>query len=191
MEPVPRLDASPPSGLRLVGFLVAVAGALLAGLGAIQTWVTFGVRGLETAVKGTDAWDGTIVLVCAVVMLVGVLATRLVGSARGRKVAAAAALIAGLVTIAVGGAFSVTGSSRFDPVDSEKVVKAIVEIRGVTVEEAQALLEQNIEDLGGFTDIGTGPMLALLGGVLAFAGGLLTLAWSSRIETLPVEPAPA
>jgi len=39
-------------------------------------------------------------------------------------------------------------------------------------------MEQVVTNLGGFSDVGPGPWLALAGGVLGAAGGVLVVAWS-------------
>ncbi len=78
---------------------MASVGALLMGVGATVTWITVGIPNetAHTAIRGTDLTDGVVVLLCAVVTLAAVFATRIVGSAGARQAASALAAIAGLV----------------------------------------------------------------------------------------------
>ncbi len=180
MEPSPALDTSPPSPLRLVGFLLVVVGALLAGLGALQTWVTVGIANqpqLDTPTKGTDIWQGLVVLGCAAILLVGVLVSRAV---KGRTRTAVGGLLvaAGIVCASVAGAFLATASSAYSAIDDQTVVDALAKATGATAEEVRA---KACATLGCTTTVGTGPWLAIVGGLLGLLGGILVLAWASRI----------
>lgn len=192
MEPAPALDASRPSPLRLAGFLVTVIGALLAGIGAAGTWVTVGISGqgqLDSVTKGTDAWEGKVVLACAVVMLVGVLGTRMVRSRGARAAVAVLVAVAGLAASAIGGWFLATASSRFSPVADASIAAKLAEVLGKPVDQVSTELQQVVEKLGGFTTVGIGPKLALAGGVLGLIGGILVLRWTSRAAVGTPEPA--
>jgi Tryptophan-associated transmembrane protein (Trp_oprn_chp) len=161
------MDASTPSSLRLAGFVCAMVGAILIGVGASTTWITVGFEGAgnaNTVIPGTDLIDGVVALVCAVAVLVGILGTRIASRPRVRKVLAWIAIAAGFVAFAVGGAFLLVGTSR----------SAVTDAVGIPVSDVEAV--------GGFGEIGAGPYLVLLGGILAFVGGVLSLAWASRIS---------
>src|SRR5437773_12240631 len=101
-EPEPRLDVSHPSGLRAGGFLLTVIGALLIGVGAVAVWLTVGIpnESAHTSIRGTDLTDGRAVLVCALLILVTVVVSRLVRGRR-RELLGVLALIAGLVVVAI------------------------------------------------------------------------------------------
>ncbi len=179
VEPPPRLDASRPTFLRVAGFVLTVSGALVAGLSARMLWVTVGIRGAEAvspAIRGAELADGRIVLATAVVMLTAVLVSRLLHTPASRKAAAAVVIVAAIVCIAVAGAFLVTVSSRFEPFEN----RALAEALHVSERELEAMLEA--QGVVGFTDVGSGPYVALLGGVLGVVGGVLVLAWASRAE---------
>jgi apolipoprotein N-acyltransferase len=187
MEPSTEPDAS-ASGLRSAGFIVTVLGALLAGVGAALTWVTVGIEtvdALDTVTKGLDVWDGIVVLVCAVAMLVGVLASRLVSSGSARRGFGALVIAAGFVALSVAGAFVMTATTRFDPVDDDRLVAAIAEAAGVPPSEVQASIDETLGELGAFTRIGPGPYLAIAGGLAGAIGGVLVLAWASRVPDPP------
>ena len=182
VEPAPALNVSRPSALRLLGFLLLAAGALLAGIASVLTWVTVGLRQepqVSPQIPGLDTIDGKIVLGAAVVMLVGVIATRVVSPA-ARKAVAFVVLVAAVAVIVVAGAFLVRASDRFEAVDSDVLVQKIAEVTGQPVDSVRRQMEQVVTQLGGFTDVGPGPWLALAGGVLGAAGGVLVVAWSRR-----------
>lgn len=188
MDRAPALDASRPSPLRLAGFLVTVLGALLSGIAATLTWVTVGIEvaeALNTPTKGVDITDGRVVLACAVVMLVAVLATRVVSSPTVRRAAAGLVIVAGVVTFAIGGAFVMTASSRFDPVQDEEIVSAVAGALGATEDEVRGFLEESLEELRPFTEVGPGPYLAIAGGLIGAFGGVLVLAWTTRRPDAP------
>ncbi len=85
----------------------------------------------------------------------------------------------------MGGAFLVTVSTRFEPFENRALAQAL----NVSERELEAMLEA--EGVVGFTDVGGGPYLALLGGALGLVGGLLVLAWASRAEaTKPIHELP-
>jgi hypothetical protein len=180
MEASPELSAAPPSSLRLWGFLLTAAGALLAGIAALMVWVTVGLKGadvLNAAYHGTDLADGRLVLTGAVVMLIAVLGSRFVRTRNSRIVVAMLAITAGLLAAVVGASFLITASSRFAPV-SDALIQAIAEAQKTTPEAIVA-------KFGGFTDVSLAPWLALVGGVLGLVGGVLTLRWARRTQDTP------
>lgn len=159
MDAAPALDATKPSSLRLVGFALSMIGAVLIGYGATTTWITVGNDAggnTDTVIPGIDLIDGVVALVCAVVVLVGVLGTRMASGIGARKVLASIAIAAGFVAFALGGAFLLVGTSRSAVIEGEPADVELV--------------------------FGAGPSLVLLGGILAFVGGILSLAWASRIS---------
>jgi energy-converting hydrogenase Eha subunit C len=194
MEPAPTMNVSRPTTLRLLGFLLSAIGALLAGISPALTWVTVGLRNqpqLSPEIPGLDIVDGKIVLVAAVVMLVGVIATRLVAPG-ARKVIAIAILVAAIVVVVVAATFLVRATDRFEAVDSEVLIEKIAEAKDLPVDTVRGQMERAVAQLGEFTDVGSGPWLALAGGIVATAGGVFVVAWSRRTaspdETAEHEP---
>jgi hypothetical protein len=169
----------------MVGFLTLVAGALLAGVGATMTWATVGFPGdvagnADVPVKGTDVWEGDVVLVLAVVVLIVTIAARLMRPGTGRSVVAAVVLVAGIVVVALTAFDLATAEDRFGGTGGlEDIARSVAAQLGQPVERVRTLLEQNF----GATlriDIGAGLPLALAGGVLLMIAGVLALAWARR-----------
>jgi hypothetical protein len=185
MEYDEAFDHGPAPGrgmrLRVVGFLLAAAGALAIGVGAVLIWVTVGLRtiGVESASPGVDLTEGKIALALAVVMLVAVLVAR-AGASGARTVAAVIVLAAGVGAVATAGAFLTTASSRYSAVETDEVAERIAEQSGLPFETVRERLAASAETLGHYTDTGPGVYVALAGGVVGSAGGVLTLAWASR-----------
>jgi hypothetical protein len=174
-------EAAPGMGLRVAGFLAATAGALGIGVGAVLDWVTVGLReiGVETAFPGVDLTEGKIAIALAVVMLIAVLVAR-AGVGGARRVAAVIVLVAALGAVATAGAFLATVSSRYSAVDAGETAEGLAEELGLPVETVRQQLVESAEVLGDYTDAGPGVYVTLAGGVVGFAGGLLTLVWASR-----------
>jgi Tryptophan-associated transmembrane protein (Trp_oprn_chp) len=175
MEAAPELNATPPSPLRLWGFLLTAVGALLAGVASLLVWVTVGLTNaavLNAAYHGTDLADGRLVLTGAVVMLIAVLGSRFVHTRNSRIVVAMLAITGGLLAAVVAIRFLVTAASRFPPVSS-----ALVQ---VAAQVEKTTPEQIVARFGGFTTVSLAPWLALSGGLIGTAGGVLTLRWARR-----------
>ena len=156
---------------RTSGFVVASVGALLMGVGATVTWITVGIpdEPAHTAIRGTDLTDGVVVLLCAIVTLAGVVATRIAASRSARRALGAMVAIAGLVAGAIGTAFLVGGKDR------EAVIKALGIPRDLW------------SQFGAFRDLGPGAYLVVIGGLMGIVGGILTMAWAHD-EPEPQDP---
>jgi hypothetical protein len=172
-----------PTLLRLLGFAALALGALLAGLGATMTWATIGfpndVTGrADVAVKGTDVWEGVVVLAVAVAALVATIAMRVARPGATRSIVAGAVAIGGALVVALAGLDLATATDRFGGRGGLADIAAQVADRlGQPVERVRLLLEQNF----GATlrvDTGAGLVIALAGGALIAIGGLLSLVWA-------------
>ncbi len=130
--------------------------------------MTVGVGGFQTntntAIPGIDLADGTVALGCAVALLLGTLAGRLVRNRAVRMGLGSVAIAAGVAGAVVAGAFLQNG------VDRPPVLDVL------------AIPANQWEELGAFREYGVGPYLALGGGVLGFFSGILTLAWAQRLS---------
>ena len=167
MESAPSFDASRPSNLRLAAFAFTAVGALLLGLGSIMTWVTYGIRfpgDVPTVVPGTDDVAGRIVLVCAALVLVAVIASRVI-SVRGRRLLALSITVAGGAAVGVSVWFVVTVADRYAAIQADP--------------------GRTSAPVASYADLGPGPWVAIVGGLLALAGGILTYRWATRVMRNP------
>src|SRR5439155_20935230 len=105
-----------------------------------------------------------VILSCALLVLVVVITSRLVRSRRLRALLAAVAMIAGLVGAVIAGTFRTDGTDR----------QAVIEALGIP--------REMWAQLGAFRDLGPATYVALAGGLLCAAGGLLTLMWALRTD---------
>jgi hypothetical protein len=184
METQPAMDASRPSTLRLAGFMLVVAGALVMGVGSIMMWVTVGIAGAQsvrTVSPGIDVAAGIIALICAVVILVLVILSRVVRDS-ARTAVAWTVIGASTVAAVVSAWFIYAAPDYYSPVDDETLVSALAQATGRSVEEVRKALVHVIDQLGGYTHVGPGPWVVILGAALVIAGGFLTLMWAKRLE---------
>jgi hypothetical protein len=187
------LSTARPSGLRLVGFLAVVLGALLVGVGALVDWVTVGFpsdieRKLDVSVPGTDVWEGKVVLAAAMLSLVALIVMRLAASPAVRSAIAAGVALAGLVVVAIAAVDLTRATERFGRSEGlDDIVRALARELGQPVEPVRALVRQNFRGTLR-VDIGAGMPLALVGGLVLIVAGALSLAWARRLDEPSVPP---
>jgi hypothetical protein len=185
------LSTARPSGLRLLGFLALAGGALLAGIGATMTWATVGfprdiAGNADVPVKGTDVWEGVVVLAIAAACLVATVLMRVAASTRTRTVVAACVAVGGLVVVALTALDLATATDRFGgSAGLADIARRIAARLGQPVERVRALLEQSF-GANLRVDTGAGLILALAGGVLLAAAGALSIAWASSSASPPL-----
>jgi hypothetical protein len=147
----PRIAA--PSPLRLSGFLGTALGALLLGIGSILVWVTVhDVRDangvLDRIYKGLDLTEGKVALVVAFVLLVGLMALRGARSRGSERTIATAMIVAAIVGTAFAGSALFSSFSGLAGAPQDQIHRGI------------------------------GVIVATAGGVVAFLGTVLDLAWA-------------
>jgi hypothetical protein len=188
------LSTTRPSSLRLAGFLTTVTGATLAGVGAVLDWVTVGfpddVEGAaDVHVRGTDVWEGKVVLAVAVGCLIAMILMRVSASPSVRSaiavgIGSGGALVAALIATDLS-----RTTDRFGGGDGlDDIASALADQLGQPVERVRALLEQSF----GTTirvDTEVGMWLSLLGGLLLIVAGGLSLAWARRSRDDETPPA--
>lgn len=163
--------------LRGAAFLCTVIAGLLVGLGALLTWVTFGLNDPDAAVldqvyKGIDLSEGMIALGCAAVLLVGTMVFR--GLARpGRTIVAVLMIVAGIVAVGSAGATILTANTRLE---GQFVDDLMPSAEGADASVTRSQLEDMTD-----TTLGAGIWLTLAGGFLGFVGGTLSLAYATRL----------
>jgi hypothetical protein len=168
--------------LRSAAFLCTVIAGLLVGLGALLTWVTFGLNdpnaaALDQVYKGIDLSEGMIALGCAAVLLLGTMAFR--GLARpGRTVVAVLMIVAGIVAVGSAGATILTAGSRLENEFVDDVMASTPGTRqgALPSDPIRHQLEDMVE-----TSLGAGIWITLAGGFLGFVGGTLSLAYATRL----------
>ena len=191
MDAESREDAPGPSNLRLVAFAVTVGGALLMGIGSLLTWVTVGIadaHGLQTVSPGTDLAAGLFTLVCAVVVLVLVLVSRTVRDAT-RRAMAIAVIVAAWLAALLAAWFIKAAPDYYSPIDDQKLIDTIASATGRTTDDVRTALADVIDKLGGYTHVGTGPWVVMVGSLLAIFGGVLLLRWAKATRTRTPEGA--
>jgi hypothetical protein len=179
------LSTARPTRLRVAGFAAIVTGGLLTGVGALLDWVTIGfpgdVRGgADVHVRGTDVWEGKLVLAVATAGLIAMILMRVTASPTVRSAIAAAIAAGGALIGAVAAIDLSRATDRFGGGEGlADIARAVADQLGQPVERVRALLEQNF----GATlrvDTEVGIWLSLLGGLILVAGGGLSLAWARR-----------
>jgi hypothetical protein len=190
MEATPHMDTSRPSNLRLAAFALTASGALVIGVGSILTWVTVGfadpsLAALTSPTKGTDIADGKIALGCAVATLLLVVVSRVV-SDTVRAVMAGIVVVAGGLATAVAALFIRSAPTNYTPIDSEGLVARIAAYLGKTPDEIRAALAGVADKLGPYTNVGAGPWVVVIGGLMVIAGGVLTVRWAARLSAAHV-----
>lgn len=182
------LSTARPSATRLWGFLCLVAGALLAGLGATRDWAVVGFpgdpeRALDVPVKGTDVWEGTVVLAAAMLALGLLLAVRVARGTERRRVLAFGVASLGALVIALALSVAIRPDARFG--GSEGLDDIAARVATELDQEPTAVRAQLQEQFGLQlrVDLGSGVWITAAGGILIDVGGALTLAWVRRRAT--------
>ena len=137
------------------------------------------------APEGTDIAEGKIALGCAVVTLLLVVVSRVV-SDTVRAVMAGIVVVAGGLATAVAAVFIRSAPTNYTPIDSEGLVARIAAYLGKTPDEIRAALAGVSDKLGPYTNVGAGPWVVVIGGLMVIAGGVLTVRWAARLSAAHV-----
>ena len=179
------LSTARPSATRLWGFLCLVAGALLAGLGATLDWAVVGFPedpsgALDVAVKGTDVWEGKVVIVAGVLALLVMLAARLVLRTQARRILAFGIATLGALVLALALSVAIRPDPRFGSSEGlDEIATNLADQLGEDPQAIRAQLEQEFADQIQ-VDLGIGVWVAAAGGIPIDIGGALSLAWVRR-----------
>jgi hypothetical protein len=178
---------SDPTRLRVAGFALTAAGALLAGMGTTLVWTSAGLgqraRGvLDIEFRGLDLAEGFVALTVAFATLAGLaMVRRLRGSGRVRG--AIALLVAGVVLVALPVWVAVRAEDRA----IEDVARVVAHTGGLTIEEATDLVRRDPR-LAVHSET-SGVWLSIAGGSLVIIGAVTELAWARRADVpLAAEP---
>lgn len=176
-----------PTRLRVAGFALTAAGALLGGIGSTLVWTTAGLRQdtegvLDLEFRGLDLVEGIVALAVAVATLAGLVAMRRL-HANGRVRGAVALLIAGVAIVAL----PVWVALRAEDRAVEEMARIVASTAGLSEEEAIHLVRTD-PDLAVYAET-SGVWLSIAGGVLVVIGAAVNLAWARRgDEPLAAEP---
>lgn len=183
--PTEALSTARPSPLRLAGFLCLAAGALLAGIGSTREWAAVGFlgdleRALDTSWRGTDVWEGKVVLLGAFLALLGMVAMRLAPPAGTRRAIAMLVIPLGLICAALPLVDAARAEARFG--GEQGADRLVAEIAGAVGQPEEVVREQFREELEADlrVDLGPGVWMTVGGGLLLIAGGFLSFALVRR-----------
>ncbi len=179
------LSTARPTRLRLAGFLCLALGGLLLGFGATRNWAVVGFPGdtkgtLDLPWKGTDVWEGTLVLAAGVAVLILMVAMRLLSGSRGRMAVAGVITILGAWGTAVAEFDTIRANERFaGQAGLNAIARRIATVTPVPFDTVLADMERRY-GLALRVHLGSGIFLTLAGGLLTVAGGILSLLWAKR-----------
>jgi hypothetical protein len=158
------------------------------GIGALSTWgsVSFPAEidptGSATAtIPGVDLWEGLLVLVASVLVLVGALAVRLVRGDRARRLIAVAIIVVGFAAAALAASVAIGAEDRLVQTEGlDAYARGLAEQLDLPYEQVRADIEEHFrEDL--IVETAPGVWIAAAGGLVAAAGGILSLAWAREV----------
>jgi hypothetical protein len=158
-----------------LGGLIAVVSSLLAWVKIQADFTQFGSGIQQRSFSGLDSSDGQIVLGVGIALIVAGVLTWVVKGSGARLGLAVFSVIGGLIAGAIGLYDALTAESQV----SDQVSQTLATSAGVSVAEARRVYQQLLD--GGFLEVSVsiGLWLAVVGGAVAFAGGLVLL-WSRR-----------
>jgi hypothetical protein len=179
------LSTARPTPLRLAGFLALAAGAALAGIGATRAWAIVGFPddlegAADVTFRGTDVWEGKVVLLMAVAALLSTLMLRLARAPSIRRALCLLLVAFGIVSVALPVIDAVRATDRFGGGEN---VDRFAERLAAQLELPTDVVRDQLAELIGDAlrvEVGGGIWVAAAGGLLLAAGGLLSLAYVRR-----------
>jgi hypothetical protein len=169
----------------LAGFALSIGGAVVLAVASRLDWVTVGFSQLPNSQSiyiGTDIGAGRFALGAAVLLLILVLVGRVVDRPWGAAISIAMVVIAAVAT-AFAGWFAISAPDHYSPVDNDQLVEALAQALQKTPDEIRAGLANVVSQLGGYTHLGPGPWVAMVGGALAIVGAVLTFRWTRALPS--------
>jgi hypothetical protein len=192
------LSTARPSRLRLAGFVTLVAGGAMLGVGAISTWGSIGfpeevdpTRAVTAPIPGIDLWEGVLCLLAGAVVLIGMVTLRLVRRPATRRIVAVVITVVGFGAAALAATVALGAEARLVQTEGlDAYARSLSEALELPYDQVRRDIEDVFrQDLVVRTEPGV--WVAVAGGVLAGAGGILSLIWiRERERALPAEPDP-
>jgi hypothetical protein len=165
---------TPSSTTQLAGVLLAGFGGLLMCIGALMPWIRVAVEGAPAEASptyfGIDLVDGEVVLGLGVIVLIGLVVSRVGASASLPRTAALVIIVAAFAGVGITTVTLLTADARFrDP-----AVDAVLDQVDSPTDAMRRQADQLVD-----LELSSGPFAAIGGGILAVAGGAFTLAWAN------------
>jgi hypothetical protein len=136
--------------------------------------------------RGTDVWEGKVVLLLAAAALFALLGMRLSTSGTTRRALAVLIILIGAVSVVLPVVDVARAEDRFGGAGGiERLAESIAAATGQEVETVREVLTEQFER-NLRVDVAAAPWVTAAGGLLLVAGGALGLAWVRRRP--PSEP---
>ena len=191
------ISTARPSRLRLAGALALVVGGALLGLGAVSTWGSVGLseeldpdRAIAAIIPGIDLWEGVSVLAAALAILGGLVALRLVRRTSTRRLIAVAIVVVGFGAAALAATVALRIQDRLVQTEGlDAYAHALSDSLDLPLDQVRTdIKDAFLRDL--LVETGSGVWLAMVGGIVAGVGGILSLAWVRQEREGAPEPSP-
>jgi hypothetical protein len=188
------MSTNRPSGLRIAGFFFLAFGATAAGIGATREWAAVGFPAdalgvADVSVRGTDVWEGKVVLLSSAVALVALVAMRISRSTSTRVALGWLLVAVGVVCVVLPALAAVRAEDRFGGANG---VDRMAEALAADLELPEDVIREQLAeqfDRALRVDVGPGLWLTVLGGALVIVGGVLGLRWA-RGPDVAADPGP-
>jgi Tryptophan-associated transmembrane protein (Trp_oprn_chp) len=167
--------------------IVTIVGGVLLAVASFLPWAKVSGSGASVTAKGLDGSDGYITLAAGLIAVVaGLVLLRAT-----RRVLAVVAVLVGLV----GGGIALYDALTAKDSVLDAAAEELAPSFGVSADQVRAALDQAVDSGTLGVSIGVGLYIAIAGGLVAIAGGVLglreTVAEPAAAPTAPTPPTPA
>jgi hypothetical protein len=168
--------------------IVAIVGGALLAVGSFLPWAEVSGSGASVTAKGLDGSDGYITLAAGLVAVV----TGIVMVRGTRRVVALVAVLAGLV----GGGLALYDALTAKDSVLDAAAEQLAPQFGVSADQVRTVLDQAVDSGQLGVSISIGLYVAMAGGLVAIAGGVVGLRESAELDaatpaaTAPSTPSP-
>lgn len=176
MSENPESPPPPTTNVRLrsFGFLAGAIGGLLIAMGALLPWAQI-VPAFEGdyGMPGVDLWEGLVVLLCGVSIVLGTFLIRFQSSYERRRATCIAVIVLAILSVALTASVILWSEDRI--LGARAASLEIAEQANISPSEALRLLHRNRS-----VHFMAGTWLTLGGAALALLGGILSLRWIKK-----------
>jgi hypothetical protein len=164
--------------------IVAIVGGALLAVGSFLPWAEVSGSGASVTAKGLDGSDGYITLAAGLVAVV----TGIVMVRGTRRVVALVAVLAGLV----GGGLALYDALTAKDSVLDAAAEQLAPAFGVSADQVRTVLDQAVDSGQLGVSISIGLYVAMAGGLVAIAGGVVGLRESAELDAAtPAATAPS